>query len=71
MIVRVISVRETEPKFRGEAEERVFSESHDTGDYFDLSKARRARFPNPKGPPERLLDRVKIATIRRDVAISP
>jgi hypothetical protein len=71
VIVRVISVRETEPKFRGKAEERVFSDSHDTGDYFDLSKTQRARFPNPKRPPEGLFDRVKIATIRRDVAISP
>jgi CopG antitoxin of type II toxin-antitoxin system len=67
----VISVRETKPKFRGEAEERVFSESHDTGDYFDLSNAQKARSPNQKRPPEGLLDRVKIATIRRDMAISP
>ena len=35
----------TVPKFRSEAEERTFWESHDTADYFDLSKAQRARFP--------------------------
>jgi hypothetical protein len=29
----------TVPKFRSEAEERAFWESHDTADYFDLSKA--------------------------------
>jgi hypothetical protein len=29
----------TVPKFGSEAEERAFWESHDTADYFDLSKA--------------------------------
>jgi hypothetical protein len=29
----------TVPKFQTEAEERAFWESHDTADYFDLSKA--------------------------------
>ena len=36
------------PHFRNEAEERAFWESQDTADYFDLSKARRVRFPNLK-----------------------
>ena len=36
------------PRFRNEEEERAFWESHDTADYFDLSKARRVRFPNLK-----------------------
>jgi hypothetical protein len=36
------------PQFKTEAEEREFWETHDTADYFDLSKAVRARFPNLK-----------------------
>lgn len=65
----------TVPKFRSEAEEREFWESHDTADYFDLSKAQRARFPNLKLStaaislrlPQGLLDRIKVAANKRDV----
>jgi predicted DNA binding CopG/RHH family protein len=65
----------TVPKFRSEAEERAFWESHDTADYFDLSKAQRARFPNLKLSttaislrlPQGLLERIKIAANKRDV----
>jgi predicted DNA binding CopG/RHH family protein len=65
----------TVPKFQTEAEERAFWESHDTADYFDLSKAQRARFPNLKLSttaislrlPQGLLDRIKIAANKRDV----
>lgn len=65
----------TVPKFGSEAEERAFWESHDTADYFDLSKAQRARFPNLKLSttaislrlPQGLLDRLKIAANKRDV----
>jgi hypothetical protein len=38
----------TIPKFKSEAEERRFWETHDSNDYLDWSKARRARFPNLK-----------------------
>ncbi len=63
------------PRFRSEAEERAFWESHDTADYFDLSKAQRTRFPNLKLSttsislrlPLNLLDRIKIAANKRDV----
>lgn len=63
------------PRFKNEAEERAFWESHDTADYFDLSKARRAQFPNLKLSttsislrlPQGLLDRIKIAANKRDV----
>lgn len=63
------------PPFRNEAEERTFWESHDTADYFDLSKARRARFPNLKLSttaislrlPEGTLDRIKVEANRQDV----
>jgi predicted DNA binding CopG/RHH family protein len=65
----------TVPKFYTEAEERAFWESHDTADYFDLSKAQRARFPNLKLSttaislrlPQGLLDRIKVAANKRDV----
>jgi hypothetical protein len=36
------------PKFRNEAEERRFWETHDSTEYVDWSKARRVRFPNLK-----------------------
>jgi CopG antitoxin of type II toxin-antitoxin system len=35
-------------KFRSEAEERRFWETHDSTKYVDWSKARRVRFPNLK-----------------------
>ncbi len=65
----------TVPKFHNEAEERTFWETHDTTDYFDLSKAQRVRFPNLKLStaaislrlPQGLLDRIKIAANKRDV----
>jgi predicted DNA binding CopG/RHH family protein len=63
------------PHFRSEAEERAFWESHDTADYFDLSKAQRVRLPNLKLSttsislrlPQDMLDRIKIAANKRDV----
>ncbi len=63
------------PHFRNEAEERAFWESHDTADYFDLSKAQRAQFPNLKLSttaislrlPQGTLDRIKVAANKRDV----
>ena len=62
-------------KFRDEAQESTFWESHDTADYFDLSKARRVQFPNLKLSttaislrlPQGLLDRIKVAANKRDV----
>ena len=63
------------PKFASEAEEREFWETHDTADYFDLSKAQRVRFPNLKPSttsisirlPIGLLEDIKIAANKRDV----
>jgi predicted DNA binding CopG/RHH family protein len=63
------------PKFASESEERSFWESHDTTDYFDLSKAVRVRFPNLKPStkanslrlPVSLLEQIKIAANKRDV----
>ncbi len=42
----------TLPKFRSEAEERRFWETHDSTDYIDWSKAGRVTFPNPKRTPD-------------------
>jgi predicted DNA binding CopG/RHH family protein len=63
------------PRFRNEAEERKFWETHDTADYFDLSKAQRVQFPNLKLStksislrlPEGTLDRIKVAANKRDI----
>jgi predicted DNA binding CopG/RHH family protein len=63
------------PSFQSEAEERAFWQTHDTADYFDLSKARRARLPNLKLSttsislrlPLDLLERIKVASNKKDV----
>ena len=63
------------PKFKSEAEERKFWETHDTTEYFDWSKAVRASFPNLKPStrsislrlPLSLLERIKIEANKRDV----
>jgi len=63
------------PKFRNEAEERKFWETHDSTGYVDWSKARRARLPNLKLSttasslrlPQGTLDRIKVAANKRDV----
>jgi predicted DNA binding CopG/RHH family protein len=63
------------PKFRSEAEERRFWETHDSTDHIDWSKAERVRLPNLKPSttsislrlPVALLDRIKVAANKRDV----
>ena len=63
------------PKFRNEAEERRFWETHDSTNYVDWSNAQRVRLPNLKLSttaislrlPQGLLDRIKIAANKRDV----
>ncbi len=63
------------PKFRTEAEERKFWETHDPTDYIHWSKARRVRFPNLKlsttaislRVPVGTLERLKISANKRDV----
>ena len=63
------------PKFRNEAEERRFWQTHDSSDYIDLTKAARLRFPNLKPSttaislrlPVTLLERIKVAANKRDV----
>ena len=63
------------PKFRSEAVERRFWETHASSDYVDWSKAERVRFPSLKPSttaisirlPLGLLEQIKIAANKRDV----
>jgi predicted DNA binding CopG/RHH family protein len=63
------------PKFRSEAQERKFWETHDSTTYLDWSKAAPVRFPNLKPStksislrlPVALLERIKVEANRRDV----
>ena len=63
------------PRFKSEAEERRFWESHDSADYVDWSEAERVRMPNLRPSttsislrlPVSLLERIKIAAHKRDV----
>ena len=63
------------PKFKSEAEERKFWETHDSTEYIDWSKARRLRFPNLKPAtrsvsirlPLALIEALKVEANRRDV----
>lgn len=63
------------PRFRDEAEERQFWESHDSTEYVDWSQAERVRLPNLRPStksislrlPVALLERIKIAANKRDV----
>jgi len=67
--------RKAIPKFKSEAEERAFWESHDSSDYVDWSKAERVALPNLKPStktislrlPQHLLDSIKAAANARDV----
>ncbi len=63
------------PKFKSEAEERKFWETHDSTDYLDWSKAEHVGFPNLKLStqaisirlPISLLEQIKIEANKRDV----
>jgi predicted DNA binding CopG/RHH family protein len=63
------------PKFRNEAAERRFWETHDSSNYIDWSKAERVRLPKLKPSmtsislrlPVTLLERIKVAANKRDV----
>lgn len=65
----------TVPRFADEKAERKFWETHDTGDYFDLTKAKRVRFVNLKPSttaislrlPVGLLEEIKMAANKLDV----
>ena len=63
------------PKFRPEAEERRFWQTHDSTDYIDWSKAEIAIMPNLKPStktislrlPESMIDELKLLANKRDV----
>ena len=63
------------PKFKTEADERLFWETNDSSAHIDWSKAERVRLPNLKPStvsislrlPVSLLDSIKIAANKRDV----
>jgi predicted DNA binding CopG/RHH family protein len=63
------------PKFKSEAEERRFWETHDTTEYFDSTKVVCARFQNLKPStqsislrlPLSLLEAIRIEANKRDV----
>jgi predicted DNA binding CopG/RHH family protein len=66
---------EAVPKFRSEAQERAYWESHDSTDLVDWRAAKRVRFPNLRPTttsislrmPVSLLERIKIEANKRDV----
>ena len=63
------------PEFKDEAAESAFWESHDSSEYLDWSKAKRASFANLKPStksisirlPESMLERIKMEANKRDV----
>ncbi|MCF6159644.1 MAG: hypothetical protein E3K32_14000 [wastewater metagenome] len=63
------------PKFKTEAEEREFWSKHDSTEYIDYSKAKRALFPDLKPStksisirlPESLIEGLKVLANERDV----
>jgi len=65
----------TIPAFTDEAQERAFWESHDSSDYLDWSKAKKATLANLKPTtktislrqPQHLLEAIKTAANARDV----
>ena len=70
-----MSKAKARPKFKTEAEERAFWESHDSSDYVDWEKAQPVTMPNLKPStktislrlPEGLLESIKIEANKRDM----
>jgi predicted DNA binding CopG/RHH family protein len=70
-----MSTLKKKPKFKNEADERKFWESHDSTEYVDWGKAEKATFASLKPStktislrlPEGLLDRIKIEANKRDM----
>ena len=63
------------PKFRTEKEELEFWSTHDSADYIDYSKSKKALFPNLKPStrtisirlPESLIEHLKVLAHKRDI----
>ena len=72
---KIMKKRNLHRKFKPEAEEQKFWETHDSTDYIDWNTAERARFLNLKPSttaisirlPLGLLEQIKIAANKRDV----
>ncbi len=67
--------RQSIPTFKNEAEEMAFWATHDSTEYLDWSKAKKATFPNLKPStktislrlPESLLEDIKMLANKQDV----
>ena len=63
------------PKFKSEKEELEFWSTHDSADYIDYSRTKRALFPNLKPStrtisirlPESLIEHLKVLANKRDI----
>ncbi|MBM3565322.1 MAG: hypothetical protein FJX42_04325 [Alphaproteobacteria bacterium] len=72
---RIKAAKKAAPRFRTEAEERRYWETHDSAGTVDWAKAERVRFPSLKPSttaislrlPQALLEKIKIEANRRDV----
>jgi len=69
------TVKEPMPKFKTEAQERAYWETHDSTVHVDWTKAKKVKLPNLKPTtktislrlPQHLLDSIKVAANARDV----
>lgn len=69
------TIKRDVPKFKTEAQERAYWETHDSTDHLDWSKAQAVKLPNLKPStktislrlPQHLLDDIKVAANARDV----
>lgn len=69
------TVKQAIPKFKTEAQERAYWETHDSSDHVDWTKAKKITLPNLRPStktislrlPQHLLDSIKVAANARDV----
>jgi predicted DNA binding CopG/RHH family protein len=69
------TVKQAIPKFKTEAQERAYWETHDSSDHVDWTKAKKVILPNLRPStktislrlPQHLLDSIKVAANARDV----
>ena len=69
------TVKQAIPKFKTEAQERAYWETHDSSDHLDWTKAKKLMLPNLRPStktislrlPQHMLDSIKVAANARDV----
>ena len=69
------TVKQAIPKFKTEAQERAYWETHDSSDHVDWTNAKKITMPNLRPStktislrlPQHLLDSIKVAANARDV----